>query len=100
MVLIWYSLLDQFVSFDGPVLHEVKGRIGIGDPLFKIAALLGWAKFSTILKRAPGRSGLNISGYEPLVSFPCLLGPVAWLFRSQARARFEGSIGFHAVLWP
>ena len=49
MVLIWYSLLDQFVSFDGPVLREVKGRIGIGDPLFKIAALLGWAKFSTIL---------------------------------------------------
>ena len=70
MVLIWYSLLDQFVSFDGPVLHEVKGRIGIGDPLFKIAALLGWAKFSTILKRALGRSGLNISGYEPLVLFP------------------------------
>jgi hypothetical protein len=91
VVLIWYNFLDQFVSFDGPVLREVKGRIGIDDPLFKIAALLDWAL---------GRSGLNISGNEPLILFPRLLGPVAWLFRSQARARFEGSIGFHAVLWP
>ena len=77
MVLIWYNFLDQFVSFDGPVLREVKGRIGIDDRLFKIAALLDWAEFSTILKRALGRSGLNISGNEPLILFPRLLGPVA-----------------------
>ena len=72
-MLIWYNLFDQFGSFEGPFLREVKGQIEIEDPLLKIDALLDWAEFSAFLKRGFGRSGFGPSGYEPLVLFKCLL---------------------------
>ena len=51
----------------------VKRRIGFEDPLFKIDALLDRGEFSAIPNRGIGRSGLDPSGYTPLVLFKCLL---------------------------
>ena len=54
-------------------LREASERIGEGDGLAKIDALMKWGAFSTILKRGLGRSGEGPPGYNPLVLFKCLL---------------------------
>ena len=61
-------------------LREATDRIGVGDPLSKIDALLDWLAFSGVLKRGLCRSGLGPSGYETLILFKCLLAGngMAW----------------------
>ncbi len=53
--------------------QDVSDWIGRDDRLTKVKALMDWGRFSPILKRGLGRSGIGLEGYDPLILFRCLL---------------------------
>lgn len=53
--------------------HEAARRIGAGNVLRKVDALLDWPAISAIVRRGLKRSGLGPQGYDPIVLFRCLL---------------------------
>lgn len=48
-------------------MADAARRLGEGDVLVRVDALMDWSAFSPILGRGLGRSGSGPQGYEPLV---------------------------------